>query len=97
MRDDPTRYLVCYDIPDDRRRTRVAKWLDGFGDRLQFSVFECWLREADRSKLLEGIKERILVDEDRISFYVLCKTCREAALHLGKDGPHPGEEDVWVV
>lgn len=38
-RKDVRRYLVAYDIPDDRRRTRVAKALGGFGDRVQYSVF----------------------------------------------------------
>lgn len=31
--------LVCYDVPDDRRRTRMAKALSQLGTRLQLSVF----------------------------------------------------------
>lgn len=38
-RADARRYLVAYDVPDDRRRTRLAKAISGFGDRVQFSVF----------------------------------------------------------
>lgn len=26
---------VCYDIPDDRRRTKVMKTLEGFGQRVR--------------------------------------------------------------
>lgn len=40
-------YLVCYDIADDRRLAKVAKTMKGFGDRVQFSVFECQLTKAD--------------------------------------------------
>ncbi len=35
------RYLVSYDICDPKRLRRVAKILEGFGTRLQYSVFEC--------------------------------------------------------
>ena len=36
-------YLVCYDVTDDRERSRVAKVVEGFGLRIQLSVFECRL------------------------------------------------------
>lgn len=39
MRDDARRTLVAYDIPDDRRRARLSKLLQRFGDRVQYSVF----------------------------------------------------------
>ena len=39
MRDDVRRVLVAYDVPSDRRRTRVAKILLKYGDRIQYSVF----------------------------------------------------------
>lgn len=38
-RADRRRILVCYDVADDRRRTRLAKTLESFGDRVQYSVF----------------------------------------------------------
>ncbi len=38
-RDAARRYLVAYDVADDRRRTRVAAKLSGYGDRIQYSVF----------------------------------------------------------
>ena len=33
------RWVVAYDISDDRRRSRVAAAIGGVGDRLQYSVF----------------------------------------------------------
>ena len=33
-------YVICYDIPDNRRRNQLAKELKGFGTRVQYSVFE---------------------------------------------------------
>ena len=49
------RYLVCYDIADDRRRDRLAGALLDFGPRLQESVF---LLDLDE-ELLVRLKERV--------------------------------------
>lgn len=38
-RDATRRYLVAYDIADDRRRSRVSTKLSSYGDRIQYSVF----------------------------------------------------------
>lgn len=37
--DRPHRYVVAYDIVSDARRLRVAKLLESYGDRIQYSVF----------------------------------------------------------
>ena len=39
------RYLISYDIANAKRLRRVAKTLESYGTRLQFSVFECPLDE----------------------------------------------------
>ena len=61
-------YLVCYDITDDRRRARVCKTMQGFGRRVQYSVFECQLNEADlvrcRGRLTTAIHHR----QDQVLF-----------------------------
>ncbi|MGI0489366.1 CRISPR-associated endonuclease Cas2 [Pantanalinema rosaneae CENA516] len=36
-------YVVTYDIPCDKRRKKVADLLEGYGRRVQYSVFECVL------------------------------------------------------
>ena len=36
-------YVASYDISDDRRRMRVARYLLQFGSRLQLSVYEVLL------------------------------------------------------
>jgi CRISPR-associated protein Cas2 len=43
------RYLVAYDVTNDGRRARVAKTLESYGDRIQYSVF---LVDAKPAKLL---------------------------------------------
>ena len=38
-----TSYLICYDISDDKRLRKVFQTMRGYGDHLQYSVFECQL------------------------------------------------------
>ena len=40
-------YLVCYDIADDKRLAKVHKAMRGFGDHLQYSIFECQFTRSD--------------------------------------------------
>ena len=35
--------LVVYDIADDRRRGKLSDFLEGYGRRVQESVFECFI------------------------------------------------------
>ena len=49
-----SQYLAAYDISDDRRRTRVARLLLQYGQRLQKSVFEI---EVDPDELPELRRE----------------------------------------
>lgn len=45
-----TRYLLCYDVRDERRLRRVGKLAEEFGYRLQYSVFVCDLSPVERSR-----------------------------------------------
>jgi CRISPR-associated protein Cas2 len=64
-------YLVCYDIADDKRLRRVFKTMRGWGDHLQFSVFECQLTAADFVKLRADLAKIINHDEDQVLFVLL--------------------------
>jgi CRISPR-associated protein Cas2 len=51
-------YIVTYDIADPKRWRRVFRLLEGFGEWLQLSVFQCRLsaqRHAELIALLDGI------------------------------------------
>ncbi len=57
MRDEHL-YIVAYDIADQKRWRRVFRLMKGFGDWLQFSVFQCRLsarRHAELVALLDGV------------------------------------------
>jgi CRISPR-associated protein Cas2 len=59
-------YLVAYDVRDPKRLRRVHKTMTGYGDALQFSVFQCRLTAAEKQKMIGDISEIIHHKEDRI-------------------------------
>ena len=66
-------YIITYDIPDDRRRKKVSDLLEGYGQRAQYSVFECILSEKKYSELQRRLKKRVKIEEDSIRFYPISK------------------------
>ncbi len=78
--------IVAYDIMADERRTRVASELENFGERVQFSVFECHLREEQLKELQRRIKSLILESEDRVNYYTLCEKDRHRIIVDGPGG-----------
>jgi CRISPR-associated protein Cas2 len=79
------RYVVAYDIADDHRRHRVAKFLESWGRRVQKSVFECELSPEELRELLTHLKRLLAPEEDRCHLYRLCGECLSKRLALGKD------------
>lgn len=66
--------VITYDISDDARRLRVANELENWGQRIQFSVFECDLTEAQAATLLAHLRA-LCGDEDALRIYRLCTAC----------------------
>jgi CRISPR-associated protein Cas2 len=65
------RYLVAYDISDDRRRNAVFKLMHGYGDRLQYSVFRCDLSEANKVRMQTGLAEVVDHRNDQVLIFNL--------------------------
>lgn len=61
-------YLVCYDISDDKRLRKVFKIMRAYGDHLQYSVFECQLRQIDLAQLTIDLGSVIHHDQDQVLF-----------------------------
>ena len=61
-------FLVTYDISDDTRLRKVHKAMRGFGDHLQYSVFECQFRQADLAQCQHQLSTIIDYREDQVLF-----------------------------
>ncbi|WP_434739329.1 CRISPR-associated endonuclease Cas2 [Micromonospora sp. SH-82] len=66
--EDVRRFLVAYDITDDMRRTKVAKKLESYGDRVQYSVFIVDARPAKLLRLRTQLGDIIDQNTDSILF-----------------------------
>jgi CRISPR-associated protein Cas2 len=95
-REESMLYVVSYDIPDDRRRTRVHSALTGFGTWVQYSVFECFLDRKQRLLMEARLLKEIHQKEDTVRIYGLCGACTPRVEVLGR-GEAPREETVYLL
>jgi CRISPR-associated protein Cas2 len=91
------RYLITYDIADDRRREDVATLLSGYGPRVQLSVFECDTRSRREITGLRA-KLRDLIDpvEDQIRLYPLDETAVRGVAVIGARVIEE-RQDFWIT
>jgi len=82
-------YVISYDIPDDRRRLKLARLLEGYGERVQHSVFEAHLDERGYADLRQRLARLIKAEEDNVRFYRLCADCRRSVETIGRVGVTP--------
>ena len=87
---------VTYDIADDKRRRAVAKLMEAFGRRVQWSVFDCDLNEARLAELRRRLAMVMDLELDSVRFYRLCVRCRTAISVLGV-GTVRDQDDVVIV
>jgi CRISPR-associated protein Cas2 len=62
--------VVSYDIVSDLRRRKVMKAVEGFGKRVQYSVFECLLTPAQIVDLQRKLK-KLVGKDDSVRFYFI--------------------------
>ena len=93
--------LVTYDVSTTdaagrRRLRRVARACKDFGQRVQYSVFECQVDPAQwvrlRGRLLDEIDESV----DSLRFYRLGANWRTRVEHCGAKAPYDPEGPLVV-
>lgn len=76
-------YFICYDITNPKRLKSVAKTLENFGLRVQYSFFQC---EMSRS-IMEDLRDRLLMiiepKEDSLRIYPICEDCLKKTSNMG--------------
>jgi CRISPR-associated protein Cas2 len=80
--------LVSYDVSTtdpkgSRRLNRVAKACKDYGQRVQFSVFECIVDPAQWAVLKQRLIDEINQEVDSLRFYYLGANWRRRVEHVG--------------
>ena len=88
-------YVIAYDIPDDRRRTKIHKILSGFGTWTQYSLFECFLSKKELVQLKAKLAKHLEETQDSVRFYPLCVNCVEKVETVGSSPPN--EDILYIV
>lgn len=93
-----TRYLVSYDISHPKRLRRVARAMEGFGVRLQYSVFECALDALRLAQCRSELQPIVNHDEDQVLFVSLGPSATDASLSIEALGrPYETRSRVTII
>jgi CRISPR-associated protein Cas2 len=83
-----TLIVVAYDVNTEsvegrRRLRRVAACCEDYGQRVQNSVFECFVDAAQWAKLRRRLIEEVNFETDSLRFYFLGKNWKNHVEHAG--------------
>lgn len=89
-------YLICYDIRDPKRWRKAYKLLQGYGERIQYSIFRCWLSQRSREKLRWEL-EKILASEDNLLLIRLSHQCVASIPAYNRPGTWSCQEEAYRI
>ncbi len=67
--------IVAYDIRHNRRRNKLAKFLEAYGNRINLSVFECMFTDAEFKQTISAAGTIIDKTTDQVVYYTICQDC----------------------
>jgi len=88
--------LISYDISNTKLRTRFSKFLEKYGQRIQYSVFEIKNSERILKNIETHIKqdfEKKFTQSDSILIFHLCDKCTITRYGYAKNQ----ESDILIV
>lgn len=90
-------YLICYDITDAKRWRKVYKLINGYGWRLQYSIFRCRLTSKQAEKLRWQL-EKLMDKEDKLLIISMCDHCeRKIATYNRPESWQPEEKAYEII
>jgi CRISPR-associated protein Cas2 len=90
-------HVLAYDVVCDRRRRKVAKIAESYGQRVNDSVFECDLAPKARVRLLARLSRAIESDEDAVRLYPIGEAQVKQVATLGRMPDVVGHKAVKAV
>ncbi|OZM56240.1 CRISPR-associated endonuclease Cas2 [Lottiidibacillus patelloidae] len=88
-------YLICYDICESKKRTKLAKKLKDFGVRVQKSVFEAFLTE-DKYKEMVELVSPFATENDSIRIYPLTNSSYNSKTIVGNQYNYLPLKDIII-
>ena len=93
--------LISYDVAsnDDtgqKRLRRVARACKDYGQRVQYSVFECIIDPAQWTMLKQRLISEIDPEKDSLRFYYLGSNWKHRVEHVGAKKPFEQEGPLIV-
>jgi CRISPR-associated protein Cas2 len=79
------KYVVSYDMVNQKRRNKVFKLLKDYGQWVQYSVFEVECEEKTWI-YLEHRLSKLLGAQDTLCIYTLCQACSKKTIYKGELG-----------
>lgn len=76
-------YVICYDITEPKRWRKVYKRLEGYGRRLQYSIFRCRLTKIEVEKLRWEL-EKELSKDDKLLILNICERCENKTVSMNR-------------
>jgi CRISPR-associated protein Cas2 len=89
--------VVAYDIADDRRRLRVMKMMEGYGEHVQESVFECDLERPLYLRMRKRLNELLNLRQDNVRIYHLCRSDIGLIEELGVGRPVQVAQEFKII
>jgi CRISPR-associated protein Cas2 len=77
-------WVIAYDTPSNSRRRKLAKLLEGYGLRVQWSVFECHLRREQLQQLRQRLERLIVPEDDSVRLWPVPERSCALVIHLGR-------------
>lgn len=92
-------YIVTYDISDPKRWRAIFKLMNGYGEWLQLSVFQCRLSRQRHAELVATLDEIIHHREDHILMLDLgaVDNVSPRVISLGKASFEPVTREPIIV
>lgn len=89
--------VVTYDIPNDKRRTKLHKTLCSYGTPVQYSVFECLVDDKELKRMQAAVKRILKPRLDDVRYYFLCGACQKRIETTAAGKEVAAAVDVMVV
>ena len=88
--------IISYDISNDKKRTRFAKYLSKFGHRIQYSVFEIDNSSRILKNIVADIENKymqVFDQEDSVYIFELSSGCKTTRYGYAKNE----EKDLKIL